>query len=125
MYNTLRPDFLLVDLRDFLLRIRVGGRKRSFKNDQLTGHFQSFFNISRKTVNQVRQNDSLYYILKYFIIFLNIWTGQSILIVSLSKSTDSTSKIYYYFQPNKYFLESADKTKNNFRIFVLLSKKIQ
>ena len=72
--NCIRPDFLLVDLRELFFRSRVGGTKKINKkssendqseNDQLTGHFQSFFfqnfffsffffNISRKTVNLVR-----------------------------------------------------------------------
>ena len=43
----LRPDFFyyknVVDLR-FIFRFRTGGtKKKSFENDQLTGHFQSFF----------------------------------------------------------------------------------
>ena len=39
--------FLLVDLREFFFRFRVGGTKKnkykSSENDQLTDHFQSFF----------------------------------------------------------------------------------
>ena len=53
--------FLLLDLREFFFRFRVRGRrKKSSENDQLTGHFQSFFfselffNISRKTVKLER-----------------------------------------------------------------------
>ena len=62
--------FLLGDLREIFFRPRVGGtkkiNKKSSENDQLTGHFQSFFfflraffffsffNISRKTVKLVR-----------------------------------------------------------------------
>ena len=47
--------FLLVDLREFFSDLgRGGGRKKNKKsseNDQLTGHFQSFFLISpEKTV---------------------------------------------------------------------------
>ena len=46
----LRPEFfLLVDLREFFSDLGLGGRgdeKKSSKNDQLTGHFQSFFLIS-------------------------------------------------------------------------------
>ena len=43
-----RPDFfLLVDSREFFFRPRVEGTKKKNKknpeNDQLTGHFQSFF----------------------------------------------------------------------------------
>ena len=39
--------FLLDDLRDLFLDLGSGGRNK--ENDQLTGHFQSFFlNISRK-----------------------------------------------------------------------------
>ena len=54
MILILRPEFLLVDLRDFFSRFRVGGRKKkSSENDQselffLTDHFQSFFLISQK-----------------------------------------------------------------------------
>ena len=70
--SILRPDFLLVDLR-FFFRFRVGGlvwrgggglaemkKKKSSKNDQLTGHFQRvffffhfqsfFFNLQNKLV---------------------------------------------------------------------------
>ena len=40
----LRPDFfLLVDLRDFFFQIKGQGTEKSSENDQLTGHFQSFF----------------------------------------------------------------------------------
>ena len=55
-----------VDLRDFFFRLRVGGgggtkkrRKKSSENDQLTGHFQSFylfFNISRTNGNTSKVN---------------------------------------------------------------------
>ena len=38
--------FLLVDLRDIFVRFRVGDEQKSSENDQLTGHFQSFFLIS-------------------------------------------------------------------------------
>ena len=41
--NALGQNFLLVDLRDFFFRFRVGGRKKSSENDQLTGQFQSLF----------------------------------------------------------------------------------
>ena len=65
--------FLLVDLREFFFRSRVGGtKKKSSENDQLTGHFQSFFfffffqsffffNISRKNskTNKVNQQSVL------------------------------------------------------------------
>ena len=54
MSNSLNPDwkgkariFILVDLRDFFFfRFRGGGgveEKKSSENDQLTGHFQSFY----------------------------------------------------------------------------------
>ena len=61
--------FLLVDIWEFFVRFRVGGggtkknKQKSSENDQLTGHFQSFFfskafliffiNISSKTVKLV------------------------------------------------------------------------
>ena len=39
--------FLLVDLQDFFADLGSGwgggGRKKGSENDQLTGHFQSFF----------------------------------------------------------------------------------
>ena len=41
--------FLLVDLREFFFRFSVGGwekKQKSSENDQLTGHFQSFFFFS-------------------------------------------------------------------------------
>ena len=41
--HLLRPDFLLVDLRDFFSDSGSGDEKKkekkSFENDQLTGHF--------------------------------------------------------------------------------------
>ena len=40
--------FLLVDLQDFFSDLGWGDEKKSSENDQVTGHFQSFFfNISR------------------------------------------------------------------------------
>ena len=40
---------LLLDLRKFFFRFRVEGtRKKSSENDQLTGHFQSFFYLQNK-----------------------------------------------------------------------------
>ena len=39
--------FLLVDLLEFFSDLWSGGRKKSSENDQLTGHFQSFFFIFR------------------------------------------------------------------------------
>ena len=43
-FDGIRPDFfLLVDLWVFVFRFRVGGQRKSSENDQLTGHFQSFF----------------------------------------------------------------------------------
>ena len=64
--------FLLVDLREKNFRLRVGGTKKnkykSSENDQLTGHFQSFFfvvvifraffsfNISRKNSKTSKAN---------------------------------------------------------------------
>ena len=35
--------FLLVDLREFFFRFKVGETKKA--NDHLTGHFQSFFSF--------------------------------------------------------------------------------
>ena len=46
----LRPEFLLlVDLQDFFSDLGSGTekKKKSSENDQLTGHFQSFFFIFR------------------------------------------------------------------------------
>ena len=63
--------FLLVDFRDFFSDLGSGGRKKikkkkSSENDQLTGHFQSFFfvifraffsfNISRKNSKTSKAN---------------------------------------------------------------------
>ena len=50
--NMVRPAFLIVDLQNFLFRFRVGAKKKEQKkhssgNDQLTGHFQRVFFISR------------------------------------------------------------------------------
>ena len=74
-------NFLIVDLREFFFRFRVGGRKKikkSSENDQLTGHFQSFifflsfsehffsFNISRKNSKTSKANQ------QSVLIFLNI-----------------------------------------------------
>ena len=75
--------FLLVDLRDFFSRFRVGGRKgNSFENDQLTGHFQSFLflflNISRTNskTSQVKQQPVLnLFIFHFFSTFRKITVG--------------------------------------------------
>ena len=59
--------FSLVDLRELFFRLRVGGtkkiNKKSSENDQITGHFQSFFfffffffNISRKNSKTGKAN---------------------------------------------------------------------
>ena len=51
----IRPAFLLVDLQEFYFSFRVQGTKKSSENDQLTGHFQSFFLITQEqTVKLVR-----------------------------------------------------------------------
>ena len=45
----MRPDFLLVDSRDFFSDLWSGGEKKGKKSsekDQLIGHFQSFFSFS-------------------------------------------------------------------------------
>ena len=39
--------FLLVDLQEFFSDLGSRGAKKSSENDQLTDHFQIFFNISR------------------------------------------------------------------------------
>ena len=57
--SLVRPDIvLLIDLRESFFRLRVGGgvkKKKNSENDQLTGHFQSFFcNISRQTGKLVK-----------------------------------------------------------------------
>ena len=67
--HSLGQIFLFVDLRDFFSDLGSGGRnkinKKNSENDQLIGHFRSFFfrvffqsffffNISRKTVKLVR-----------------------------------------------------------------------
>ena len=45
-----------------------------------------FFNISRENSQTSKANQqSVLFFLKYFIILLKIWTGQSLLTVSLSK----------------------------------------
>ena len=78
-----RPDFLSVDLREYVFRFRVGGGggwggekkrkkkalkmtswKKSSENNQLTGHFQRgffpelffFFNISRTNSKTCKVN---------------------------------------------------------------------
>ena len=43
-----RPEFFLVDLRDFFFRLRVRGDEKiekSSENDQLTGYFQRFISF--------------------------------------------------------------------------------
>ena len=80
--------FLLVDLREFFFRFRVGGTKKKklkcSENDQLTGHFQSiFFFFSLSFLQKNSKTSKVIFI--YFIIFLKIWKGQSLLTVSLSK----------------------------------------
>ena len=48
--TVLGQNFLLVDLLDSFSDIGSGGTKKSSENEQLTGHFQSFFflNIQNK-----------------------------------------------------------------------------
>ena len=43
--SELRPEFLYYDLREFFSDLGLGERKKKKRseNDQLTGHFQSFF----------------------------------------------------------------------------------
>ena len=70
--RNVRPVFLLVDLRE-LFQIKGRGdekeKKKSSENDQMTGHFQSFFSellffifrasfflISKQTVELVKVN---------------------------------------------------------------------
>ena len=48
LWGSIRPEFLLVDLRDFFSDLGSGWRKKSSENGQLTGHFQSFFNLKKK-----------------------------------------------------------------------------
>ena len=68
-----------------------GGNKskiKSSENNQMTDHFQSFFFLispekNSKIYNMVDQSSVLN--LYYFIIFLKIWTGYSLLTVSFSK----------------------------------------
>ena len=74
--------FLLVDLRDFFFQIKGwGDRKKNWKktseNDQLTGHFQSFFSFS-----------GLFYI--YIYPEQTVKLVKLVLTVSLSKYTDRT-----------------------------------
>ena len=110
MASRLRPDLLLVDLRDFFFRLMVGGTKN------LTGHFQSFFfffflelffffflelffiiiifNISRKNPGKTSEVNVNLYIFHHFP--KNQWTGQSLLTVSLSKMHRQNLKIIFF-----------------------------
>ena len=82
--------FLLVDLRESFSDLGGGGttkkeRKKSSENGQLTGYFQSFFVFlisPEKTVKlygKVNQQS----VLNLFHHLPKIWTGQSLLTVSL------------------------------------------
>ena len=43
--QTIWPDFLLFDLREYVFRFWVGGTEKRSENDQLTVHFRTFFII--------------------------------------------------------------------------------
>ena len=70
-------------------RFRVKGTKKnkykSSENDQLTGHFQSFFFFLIQSFFFLSPETGEPTVFKHFIIYLKIWTGQSLLKVSLSK----------------------------------------
>ena len=108
--------YLLVDLRDFFFSdLGSGGRKKkSFENDQLTGHFQSFFfffqfffsflfflnvSITNSKTSKVNQQSVLN--LKIFQHFHKNLDRIIIFNNATQKYTDRTSKIYYFFQRNK------------------------
>ena len=100
--------FLLVDLRGFFSDLGSTGRKQINKKAlKMTSQlvifrafffFFFFFLISpEKTVKLVRQTNSMYKFFKYFIIFLKIWTGQSLFTVSLSKIHRQNLKKILFF----------------------------
>ena len=86
----LRPDFLLVDLQDFL-RSMVGGgggRKKSSENDQLTGHFRvCYFSFSELFLknNISRANSETREVNQQTVLNLKILQRTIVLTVSLSK----------------------------------------
>ena len=121
--------FILVDLWDFFFRPSVrgaggggGGSKKIKKALKMTSFFffpeiliflfffQSFFffNISRKTVKLVLY---IKVIFKYFILFLKIWTGQSLLTVSLSKMHRQNLNKILFFSTEQIIFRVVDKIK--------------
>ena len=79
----LGQNILFVDSQIFFFRFRVGGRKKNEKSF-FSFFFRAFFlfNISRKNSKSSKVNQQSTLNLKYFIIYLKIWTGQSLLTVS-------------------------------------------
>ena len=78
--------------------------KKSSENDQLTGHFQRgflsfFFNISRTNSKTSKVNQQSVLNLSIFLHFPKIWTGQSLLTVSLSKLHRQNLKNKLFFLP--------------------------
>ena len=74
-------------------------KQKKSENDQLAGHFQRQLVIFR--VIFVLFFNTIF---KYFFIFLKIWTGQSLLTVSLSKILRQNLK-NISFQRNKLYVE--------------------
>ena len=103
----IRPEFfLLVDLRGKKSGLGLGGRKKkkSSENDQLTGHYQSFFFLispekTVKLISKVNQQSVLnLYIFHHFPKNLD----RTITFNSVTlKNTQTEPLKYFFFQGNK------------------------
>ena len=87
----IRPAFLLVDLREFYSVLGSRGQKKSAENGQLTGHFQSFFNISRTNSKTSKVNQQSVLNFQIFHIFPKTVT------VSLAKKHRQNLKNILFF----------------------------
>ena len=86
----------------------------------MTGHFQSFFFFFFFSeffflffFQYVQKNSKTSKVIfKYFIIFLKIWTGQSLLTVSLSKMhRQYLKKKYFFFSTKQLILRVGGQNK--------------
>ena len=98
--NTVRPEFFLFVGQGIFFQIKGrGDRKKKLQKWPVDRSFSElyfffFFNISKADSKTGKVKPAVC-IFKYFIIFLKIWTGQSLFTVSLSKIHNRTSVILY------------------------------
>ena len=104
---------LLVVLYGIFFRFNVEGVKKSSENDQLTGHFQSFFNISRTNSKISKANQSVLN-LKIFHHFPKNLDKTIILTVSLSEI--HRQNLIFFSTKQIIFIELEDKVKTNYKL---------